>query len=292
MFSIFNAEGGIFYRYGPHWNETTATPGVGVYNGDQVELLCGAFGDPIGPFNDTAWSYVNSLSRPVGKGWVNEHYINDGAPDNAFVSGEPMCPGAASSPPSSQPKIEPWQPKSVFYSPNGLSTALSGITVADDNLPESAWAPGGCNTSKAGDFPSTVNTLAGWSKGRLGPMYFLASNSSRISEIRTIILFDPGSEANMAGGCDGSLSPSINSLLVTWLNNNPANKLLILTGYDSEEHTYDVPLAHIGFGESHYHGLWNYYLKGLWSQPWSLRSRAQICDYNNPRARSGVGRFL
>jgi len=91
VFSIFNAEGGIYYRYGPHWSETTATPGVGVYNGDQVELICGAFGDPVGPFNDTAWSYVNNLSRPVGKGWVDEHFINDGAPDNAFVSGESLC---------------------------------------------------------------------------------------------------------------------------------------------------------------------------------------------------------
>jgi hypothetical protein len=91
VFPIFNAEGGIYYRYGPHWNETTATPGVGVYNGDNVELICGAFGDPVGPYSDTAWSYVNNLSRSVGPGWVNEHFINDGASDNGFVAGEPMC---------------------------------------------------------------------------------------------------------------------------------------------------------------------------------------------------------
>jgi hypothetical protein len=91
VFPIFNAEGGIYYRYGPHWSETTSTPGVGVYNGDSVELVCGAFGDAVGPYNDAAWSYVNNLSRPVGPGWVNEHFINDGAPDNGFVAGEPMC---------------------------------------------------------------------------------------------------------------------------------------------------------------------------------------------------------
>jgi hypothetical protein len=91
VFPIFNAEGGIYYRNSPHWADTSATPGVGVYNGDQVELICGALGDPVGPYNDTAWSYVNNLSRPVGDGWVDEHFINDGAPDNAFVSGEPMC---------------------------------------------------------------------------------------------------------------------------------------------------------------------------------------------------------
>ncbi len=101
VFPIFNAEGGIYYRNSPHWDDTSATPGVGVYNGDQVQLICGAFGDPVGPFNDTAWSYVNNLSRPVGDGWVDEHFINDGAPDDAFISGEPMCesniPGAVSS---------------------------------------------------------------------------------------------------------------------------------------------------------------------------------------------------
>ena len=91
IFTVFNAEGGIYYRNSPHWADTSATPGVGVYNGDQVELICGAFGDPVGPYNDTAWSYVNNLSRPVGDGWVNEHFINDGALSNEFVSGEPMC---------------------------------------------------------------------------------------------------------------------------------------------------------------------------------------------------------
>lgn len=100
VFPIFNAEGGIYYRNSPHWADTSATPGVGVYNGDQVELICGALGDPVGPYNDTAWSYVNNLSRPVGDGWVDEHFINDGAPDNAFVSGESMCgsniPGVSS----------------------------------------------------------------------------------------------------------------------------------------------------------------------------------------------------
>jgi uncharacterized membrane protein YgcG len=91
VFPIFNAEGGIYYRNSPHWADTPQTPGVGVYNGDQVQLICGAFGDPVGPFSDTAWSYVNNLSRSVGEGWVNEHFINDGALSNQFVAGEPMC---------------------------------------------------------------------------------------------------------------------------------------------------------------------------------------------------------
>jgi hypothetical protein len=129
VFTVFNAEGGIYYRSSPHWADTPKISGVGVYNGDQVELICGAFGDPIGPYNDTAWSYVRNLSRSVGDGWVNEHYINDGAVADQFVAGEPTCdagiPGASGSsgappaPPASSPA------KRRFTDPCG---ALSGFS--------------------------------------------------------------------------------------------------------------------------------------------------------------------
>jgi len=113
VFTVFNAEGGIYYRSSPHWNDTPKTVGVGVYNGDQVELICGAFGDAVGPYNDTAWSYVHNVTRPnIGDGWVNEHFINDGAVADHFVAGEPMCgsntPGASGS--GSTPASEPAPP--------------------------------------------------------------------------------------------------------------------------------------------------------------------------------------
>lgn len=120
VFPIFNAEGGIYYRNSPHWADTPQTPGVGVYNGDQVQLICGAFGDPVGPFNDTAWSYVNNLSRSVGNGWVNEHFINDGAADNAFVGGEPMC--GAETPGMSGPIDTGGQPEAPQSSPPATPT--------------------------------------------------------------------------------------------------------------------------------------------------------------------------
>lgn len=44
--------------------------------------------------------------------------------------------------------------------------------------------------------------LSGWSVARLGPIYFLASASdSQKAQIHKIVLFNPGSEANMSG-CD------------------------------------------------------------------------------------------
>lgn len=92
VFSIFNAEGGVYYRRSPSWGDTAKTPGVGVYNGDRVELICGAMGDSVGPYNNRAWSKVRNLTRPsIGEGWVNEHFINDNASSNSFAAGEPMC---------------------------------------------------------------------------------------------------------------------------------------------------------------------------------------------------------
>jgi hypothetical protein len=104
VFTAFNAEGGIYYRNSPRWSDTPQTAGVGVYNGDTVELICGAFGDPVGPYGDTAWSYVRNLARPsIGDGWVNEHFIDDGANSNQFVAGEPGCDSGVPGVPGSAP---------------------------------------------------------------------------------------------------------------------------------------------------------------------------------------------
>src|SRR5262249_28157009 len=86
----------------------SAIAGVGVYNGDRVQIICGAGGDPVGPSGNTAWSYVANLSRPtIGNGWVSEHSINDGAAPNQWPAGVGACgadvPGAGAGPPPPVP---------------------------------------------------------------------------------------------------------------------------------------------------------------------------------------------
>ena len=293
VFPIFNAEGGIYYRNSPHWADTPQIPGVGVYNGDQVQLICGAFGDPVGPFSDTAWSYVTNLSRSVGNGWVNEHFINDSALSNQFVTGESMCgsdiPGVTSGDSSGGgggsggggsggPPLPPSAgPASVFYSPLKPAGGLAGLNVADDQWPVGAWSTGHCTTGPAASLahaPSSIKTLSGWSKGRLGPMYFLESaGHARVANVHYIVLFDPGSIGEMSP-CDGSLHPkSINTLLAEWLHENGGNKLLVLTGHDSEEHRFGR------IGRSYYRGLWHYYFAGIWNK--AFAGQALVCDYNN-----------
>ena len=52
VFPVYNADGGVYYRNSPNQGDTSQTPGVGVYNGDQVELICGQIGG-----RRTQWQY-------------------------------------------------------------------------------------------------------------------------------------------------------------------------------------------------------------------------------------------
>jgi hypothetical protein len=274
VFTVFNAEGGIYYRNSPHVNDTPQSPGVGVYNGDQVELICGATGDPVGPYSDTAWSKVKNLTRPgIGEGWVNEHYVNDGASSGAWPPGESICLAAPGLPANPGQGGGSSGPNSVFYSPNATPNGVASIReLADLNLPAPQWAVGGCSPAAAASIPAGVSTLAGWSVGRLGPVYFLAAaTSAQKAAVHRIVLFDPGATADFTGSCDPRID--INGLLARWLSANPANHLLVLTGYVSEMHSAGQ------HGRSTYAGLWKYYFAGIWNQPFA--SRAQVCDYES-----------
>jgi uncharacterized membrane protein YgcG len=268
IFSIFNAEGGIYYRNSPHWADTSATQGVGVYNGDQVQLICGALGDAIGPYNDTAWSYVNNLSRRVGDGWVNEHFINDSALSNQFVVGEPMCgsniPGATSSGggggsgsggggssgsgggsgdggSSSSPFHDGG---AIYYSPyDGPNIDYHGghrnkyaPSGAQRNIDTSVWnARGGCHSvipSYDGeDAGSRITTVAAWSRSRNVPFALLDANPapSWLGQINYILLFDPGNTKQYREAkCEPSAAAS--ARLADWLAASPTHRLVVLAG--------------------------------------------------------------
>ncbi len=126
--------------------------------------------------------------------------------------------------------------------------------------------------------------LSGWSVGRLGPVYYLAAaGEARVSQVHTIILFDPGSTSDFAKPslfrrllgrktCDWRYD--INSLLARWLGTKDAqgnyvNRLLIMAGNDSEEKVDGKPT---------YAGLWKYYLAGIWGKEFA--ARAEVCDYD------------
>lgn len=293
VFAVFNAEGGIYYRDSPHWADTSATPGVGVYNGDRVDLICGAFGDAVGPYNDTAWSYVNNLSRSVGEGWVNEHFINDGALSNQFVSGEPMCGpgtpgisggetsgggsgtggGSGSSTGSGAPPSLPEGGSAYFAPDDGHSNAPSPATLT---RPYDSWRSKTheCGTEHA-DVPASwgnklISTLAGFSKGRLGPIYFLQANRSHWSRIHYILLFDPAGKSEYEYKCDRRYPQS--QLLAEWLSLNSGNRLVIVAG----KITADAANPDHGHGHAGIQDTLFPKIRGR-----SIASRVVVCNYNN-----------
>ncbi len=267
VFGIVNAEEGIYYRESPSWGDTKRITGVGVYNGDRVELICGALGDPVGPYSNKAWTKVRNLTRPsIGEGWVSEHFIDDGAPTNGWPEGVPQCGSSSSTTPP------PSGPRSVFFSPtyalpNGVDTLGP---IADLNIPAAMWVEGNCSTAGAANIPRGVETLAGWSLGRLAPLYVLAADHRRWGEVHRIVLFDPGSAQNMSG-CDKAMhDPSVGYLLAEWLSSNPGNHLEVYTGKDTEE-------AALGAGRFQFGGLWHYYFPQIWNQPFA--GQVKVCDY-------------
>ncbi|HSH61259.1 MAG TPA: hypothetical protein VK988_16780, partial [Acidimicrobiales bacterium] len=126
----------------------------------------------------------------------------------------------------------------VFYS--GLGEA--GVKVAD---PDSGWefvatdspkysrwtSDTRCEISdRAARFPSDreLTTLVGWSLGRLGPVYFLATASQRWGEINTIYLFDPGPLDEME--CESGMKQSPGTLLRDWLQSGADKRLVVYAG--------------------------------------------------------------
>jgi hypothetical protein len=89
--------------------------------------------------------------------------------------------------------------------------------------------------------------------------------------VHRIVLFDPGNTGDFVGGCDTRFN--VNALLANWLRSNSSNRLVVLTGCNSEEHPYPRCL-----GRSTFQGLWKYYFAGIWNQ--SFAGQALVCDYN------------
>jgi hypothetical protein len=308
-FGIYNADGGIYYRSSPHWSDTPQTVGVGVYNGDQVRLICGASGDPVGPGNNTAWSYVTNLTRNVGNGWVSEHFINDGLQPGQWPSGLPQCgsdiPGAIGSANGggTTPNTGGGSGggsasqfgRSLYFSPfargqdvrygNRLtSTSPASVTRYLDQWDPTAKqniCPPPSDSVPAGN-TAGITTLAAWSEGRSGPLLFLQAHPSWYSQIHYILLFDPGNRREYANSQCGK-KYDFSGLLATWLKSNSANRLVVLSGevtYD-RKHPTATGLLHAGIQE----GL---FPRIKTDRNQTIRRHVIVCNYDDNMTHEGV----
>ena len=138
-------------------------------------------------------------------------------------------------------------PGTVFYSGIGNAGAdrapgaklrlVAAVRFLHNNY-DGAWTAGLCDPSKAAAFPSVISgeaitELAGYSLGRLGPIYFLKQPPSWASQISYILLLDPGGLSDFAGSCDTEPSIAPWQLFNAWLVGRSTNRLVIMSGTDT-----------------------------------------------------------
>lgn len=276
--------------------------------GTEFDVQCVATGDPIAPDGtlvtdgngDIAWEY--GLDTTTG----NSGFVSDQGLDTSVTQGQEIAqlnaqgvPTCGSNTNNGQNVATESPPTSIFFAgtddANGLPDLSQIGNYKDYALSE--WSSGNCSDWKVQqilqNMPPSVNTLAGWSRGRLGPAYFLeTATQSQKDQIHTIILFDPGNTNDFTnGGCetDSKYSYDFNSLYANWLQSDPQNRLIIYTGAVTEESPAigpdpQTPIAEqmnngsITIPRFTFAGLWKYYLADIWNQPFA--HQAQICDYS------------
>jgi hypothetical protein len=100
VFTVMNTSetppDGVWFRNSPQTADTSRTTGLGIYAGEQVQLVCYATGDVVGPYNDSLWYKVANVTRPSNNGapntgFLNAHYIDDGQVANVVDAGVAAC---------------------------------------------------------------------------------------------------------------------------------------------------------------------------------------------------------
>ena len=113
-FHVMNAAGGVYWRSSPDWNTPVAQSGNGVYPDTVIKVICYQAGSANVPGSDDGmWEQARWVSGSgIGSGWINEHFIADGAADNQPSPGTSACsnPTVPASPPTT-----PTLPAPVTY---------------------------------------------------------------------------------------------------------------------------------------------------------------------------------
>jgi hypothetical protein len=86
---------GIRFRNSPHWNDVG---GSGGYDGDWASLVCGTWGDPVGPYANRRWHLVQTR---FGQGYLPDRFLTTPNVANQPTPGESEC--GAPQPPSPPP---------------------------------------------------------------------------------------------------------------------------------------------------------------------------------------------
>lgn len=93
-FPTMNDGGGVYWRSAPDWNTPVAVPGNGFYLSTHVTVECYQSGTTVPNSANSMWVRASWASGAGhGSGWMNEHFLNDGAAINQPAPGVPPCNG-------------------------------------------------------------------------------------------------------------------------------------------------------------------------------------------------------
>ena len=84
---------GIYLRWGTAMEYVDRIPSNYMYYGTTVELICGTWGQAVGPYANRRWHLVTPLSGPAAGqyGWIADRYLNTPNRANEPTPGEPEC---------------------------------------------------------------------------------------------------------------------------------------------------------------------------------------------------------
>jgi hypothetical protein len=290
IFTVMNTSetlpDGVWFRNSPHTADTSRITGLGVYKNEQVQLQCYAFGDAVGPYNDSLWYYVNDVSRPTvnvngvdrpNVGFLNAHYINDGKNANVVDAGVPACGTTPGPPPHTS------TPVAGYYSPFNVGARGDDGKVEDLQDQAGVYTANGSNwyaCSAASDTPyfalhgqlrlgEFYDRVGGWSSGRRGPAYLIQGmqkyDPNQLRQLNYIILIDPGNYDDLHP-CD--VRNDSGNLYAAWLKYNSSARLVVLSGTRTQQNNSK--------------GIEEIYFDAIRSQApgTDIRSRVLVCNYN------------
>lgn len=224
--------------------------------GTQFSADCYVHDTPIGENDNPVW--LRGTDEHGNSGYFTDYYSSSRWDWNNTLEdqGLPYC-GTGQPAPESPPEAEQQRGGVVYYGPApgrvNLTAALEGpdgaYSMSGDRGDANSWVKGDCQNEYANDFPTEydgrlVTTLAGWSLGRLGPIYFLEQeHDTRRHNIDYIVLFDPGSHKEYTQNpCDQRDSVqngmrSQSETLARWLELSDNNQLVVLAGETTRDET-------------------------------------------------------
>ncbi|MGF7229229.1 MAG: amidase domain-containing protein [Candidatus Saccharibacteria bacterium] len=132
VYTVENTGDGVYARNSPHENDTQRISGLGAYDGDSVELVCGVTsGDPIGKYNNHTWHKVIDLSRSSeGQFWINDHWLTTPGVANQLAPGEANCDATTSQ------NLQPAQTVKPFVEFDRNAARDWAINHAEDTPPQ------------------------------------------------------------------------------------------------------------------------------------------------------------